>query len=164
MLTKEASSNELFKNVAQCIKTVDLDTVEVTQSRDKGCTNMRVVLSKREGEINTDDLEKAYNVIYPMYQVLSQDRDLNLEVSSPGIQRNLKDVYEFEVFKGKTVRVYSTFYSSYIVGKIDSSDDESVTLTSYTIEDKKESGEIIKLNYDTIAKAKLECIWEEKND
>ena len=32
------------------------------------------------------------------------------------------------------------------------------------IEDKKESGEIIKLNYDTISKAKLECIWEEKND
>ena len=78
MLTKQASSNELFQSVSQCIKSLGLDTVEVTQSRDKGCTNMRVVLSKREGEINTDDLEKAYNVIYPMYQVLSQDRDLNL--------------------------------------------------------------------------------------
>ena len=164
MLTKEASSSELFKNVAQCVKTLGLDTVEVTQARDKGCTNMRVVLSKREGEINTDDLEKVYNIIYPMYQVLSQDRDLNLEVSSPGIQRTFKDVLEFEVFKGKTVRVYSTLYSSYVVGKIEDTDEDSVTLSSYTIEDKKESGEIIKLNYDTISKAKLECIWEEKND
>ena len=112
MLTKEASSNELFKNVAQCIKTLDLDTVEVTQSRDKGCTNMRVVLSKREGEINTDDLEKAYNVIYPMYQVLSQDRDLNLEVSSPGIQRNLKDVYEFEGKDGESVLYFLFFIYS----------------------------------------------------
>ena len=164
MLTKEASSNELFKNVSECIKTLGLDTVEVTQSRDKGSTNMRVVLSKREGEINTDDLEKAYNVIYPMYQVLSQDRDLNLEVSSPGIQRTFKDICEFEVFKGKTVRVYSTLYSSYVVGKIEDSDKDGVTLSSYLIEDKKENGEIIRLNYDTISKAKLECIWEEKDD
>lgn len=164
MLTKQASSNELFQSVSQCIKSLGLDTVEVTQSRDKGSTNMRVVLSKREGEINTDDLEKAYNVIYPMYQVLSQDRDLNLEVSSPGIQRVIKDVYEFEVFKGKNVRVYSTEYSSYVVGRIEESDEVSVTLSSYLIEDKKESGEIIKLNFDTISKAKLECVWEDKND
>ena len=164
MLTKQASSNELFQSVSQCIKSLGLDTVEVTQSRDKGCTNMRVVLSKREGEINTDDLDKAYNVIYPMYQVLSQDRDLNLEVSSPGIQRVIKDVYEFEVFKGKNVRVYSTEYSSYVVGRIEESDEVSVTLSSYLIEDKKESGEIIKLNFDTISKAKLECVWEDKND
>ena len=60
--------------------------------------------------------------------------------------------------------IYSTFYSSYVVGKIEDSDKEGVTLSSYLIEDKKESGEIIKLNYDTISKAKLECIWEEKND
>ena len=164
MLTKQASSNELFQSVSQCIKSLGLDTVEVTQSRDKGSTNMRVVLSKREGEINTDDLEKAYNVIYTMYQVLSQDRDLNLEVSSPGIQRVIKDVYEFEVFKGKNVRVYSTEYSSYVVGRIEESDEVSVTLSSYLIEDKKESGEIIKLNFDTISKAKLECVWEDKND
>ena len=99
-----------------------------------------------------------------MYQVLSQDRDLNLEVSSPGIQRTFKDICEFEVFKGKTVRVYSTLYSSYVVGKIEDSDKDGVTLSSYLIEDKKESGEIIRLNYDTISKAKLECIWEEKDD
>ena len=51
-----------------------------------------------------------------------------------------------------------------LLGKIEDSDKDGVTLSSYLIEDKKESGEIIKLNYDTISKAKLECIWEEKND
>lgn len=164
MLTKEASSNELFKTIDSCIRSLDLETVEVSQTRDKGGVRLRVVLTKQEGEINTDDLEKAYNIIYPMYQVLSSDRDLNLEVSSPGIQRSFKDVSEFKVFRGKNVRVYSTEYSSYVIGKIDQCDDNSVTLLYFTIEDKKESGESIKLNYDTIAKAKLECIWEEKND
>ena len=164
MLTKEASSNELFKTIDNCIKTLGLETVEVSQTRDKGGVRLRVVLTKKDGEINTDDLEKAYNVIYPMYQVLGENRDLELEVSSPGIQRTIKDVGEFKVFKGKNVRVYSTLYSSYVIGRIDESDDSSLTLLSYTIEDKKESGDTIKLSYDTISKAKLECIWEEKND
>ena len=162
MLTRKAEEKALFREVSALVESLGLSLVEVSQDREKGCTNMRVVLSKKEGDINTEDLEKAYNVIYPMYQVICENRDLNLEVSSPGMQRSFKDYYEFSVFCGRNVRVYSTLHSSYVVGRIGESNENSVVLYDYTIEDKKEKGESITMDYDTIAKAKLECIWEEK--
>lgn len=162
MLNRGQENNELFLEIKNLLSLYGLDVVEATRFDQKGKTNLLVVLYKKEGEINTDDLERAYNIIYPRYEVLMGDRDLSLEVSSPGLQRNFKDYYEFKVFKDKNVRLYSTLYSSYITGVISSSDDNSVTLTNYLIEDKKESGDEIILNFDTIAKAKLDCKWEEK--
>ena len=162
MLSFGSYRRDLFRDVSAMMESLGLLVVEVSQDKEKGSTNMRVVLTKEGSDITTDDLEAAYNVLYPMYQVVCENRDLNLEVSSPGLQRNLKDYSEFRVFKGRDVRVYSTEYSSYVSGKIVDSDDSSLVLGAYLIEDKKESGESITLKFDTIAKAKLECRWEEK--
>lgn len=164
MLTSDSKEKKLFQDVASLIDSLGLKTVEVSSVDQKNSAAMRVILYKEGEEISTEDLEKAYNIIYPRYEVLTGDRDLTLEVSSPGMQRNFKDVLEFDVFKGKVVRAYSVSNSCYVSGKILSSDEKSVTLGDYLIEDKKEKGESITLDYSDIAKAKLECRWEEKND
>ena len=92
--------------------------------------------------------------------VIFGDRDLELEVSSPGLQRSFKDVIEFSIFRGKLVRAYSVSFSSYITGKIDSADDGFVTLSECSIEDSGEKRDSITLPYSDIAKAKLEYRWE----
>ena len=94
---------------------------------------------------------------------VNSDRDLQLEVSSPGLQRSFSDVLEFSVFRGRLVRVYSVSRSEYIIGTITDSDDESVVLSSYEAEGSKEKGERISLQYSDIAKAKLEYRWEADN-
>lgn len=163
MLNYGEEKKELFKEIESLMEPLSLVPVEVTKSTGKEGLSMRVLLYRRESEISIDDLEAAYNIIYPRYSV-TEKRDLTLEVSSPGLGRTFKDYYEFVVFLGKRVRLYSTAFSSYISGVIESADESSVTLTNYLIEDKKEEGDRITVLYDTIAKAKLDYLWEDKND
>ena len=160
MLKDEASSSQLVKEIESLVSARGLKVVEATTSVHQGSAAMTVVLFREDEEINTDDLAASYNLIYPRYSIILGERDLQLEVSSPGLQRNLKDVMEFSVFTGKDVRCYSVSDSCYIVGRIASCDGSSVTLSGYHKEDKDEDGESITLPFSDIAKAKLEYRWE----
>ncbi len=162
MLTSTMEKKELFIDVENLVSSLNLKTVEVSRSEGRETTKINVVLYSCEHDITLDELEEAYNILYPRFSVLLGDRDLSLEVSSPGLGRTFKDTYEFVVFTSKRVRLYSTEYSQYITGIINCADDKSVVLSSYSMEDSKESGDEIKINYDTIAKAKLDYSWEDK--
>lgn len=161
MLTSDASKSILFLDISSLIENIGYSLVEVSKSEVKNNVKIRVLCHKRDGSITTDDLEKIYNLIYPRLS-LTYSRSLELEVSSPGISRNFKDTIEFKIFRGERVRAYSNKYSCYVTGDIKDADDESVTLSSYIIEDRKESGEEIKLEYSDIAKAKLDDNTEAK--
>lgn len=160
MLTNTVKESRLYQEIEQLMSAIGLKTVEASAADIQGSKMLRVVVYKEGSEVNTDDLATAYNIIYPRYSVIFSDRDLQLEVSSPGLQRTLKDVIEFSVFRGKGVRCYSVPDSCYIIGTIESCDDESVTLSDYSKEGKDESGKAITLLFSDIAKAKLEYRWE----
>ena len=160
MLTNTVKESRLYQEIEQLMSAIGLKTVEASAADIQGSKMLRVVVYKEGNEVNTDDLATAYNIIYPRYSVIFSDRDLQLEVSSPGLQRTLKDVIEFSVFRGKGVRCYSVPDSCYIIGTIESCDDESVTLSDYSKEGKDESGKAITLLFSDIAKAKLEYRWE----
>ena len=160
MLTEDAKESRLFKEVDELLTGLSLKTVEAVDSVNQGTHHMRVVVYKEGNEVNTDDLAAVYNIIYPRYSVIFGDRNLELEVSSPGLQRSFKDVIDFSIFKGKLVRAYSVSFSSYITGKIESADDSSVTLSECQIEDSGEKRGVMTLLYSDIAKAKLEYRWE----
>lgn len=163
MLTNDLSSKELYRDIKALTSSLGFETVEVLLNSERGAASLRVVLYSRDHEINTDDLEAAYNIIYPRYSVILGDRDLSLEVTSPGLQRNFKDFLEFSIFTGRDVRLYSISNSCYVVGKIKESDKDSVILSDYLIEDKNVNGEEINIPFSDIAKAKLEYRWEGRN-
>lgn len=160
MLTENARESSLFKEIEDLLGNLNLRTVEVSDAITQGTHHMRVVVYKSESEVNTDDLSAVYNIIYPRYSVIFGDRDLELEVSSPGLQRNFKDTIEFSIFRGKLVRVYVVSLSSYVIGKIDDSGNGSVTLTDVEIENGGEKRASLTLSYSDISKAKLEYRWE----
>lgn len=164
MLSFGEEKNDIFREIDSLVSSLSLIPVEVSKIENKNSISLKVVLYKKDSEINTDDLEKAYNLLFPRYSVLFDSRDLTLEVSSPGLQRTLKDYHEFSVFEGKRVRLYSVSFSSYVSGIVKSTDEKSVVLTNYIIEDKKEEGEEVTLLFSDIAKAKLDYKWEDKND
>lgn len=161
MLTTNAFSSMLFLDLASLIEPMGYKLVEASRSEHKGTVSLRMLCYKGGDGITTEDLEAIYNVVYPRYSVL-WTRDLELEVSSPGINRNIKDIGEFKIFLGKTVRVYVQSKSSYVVGKIEKADDDNLYLSSYLIEDTKEEGEEIRIEYSDISKAKLDYVTEAK--
>ena len=136
--------------------------VDVQKRETPGGVDLYLTVFLADRDVTTDDLAEVYNIVYPRYQVIFGIRDLTLEVSSPGMQRNFKDVYEFTLFRGKLVKVYSSTYSSNIEGTISDADDNGVTLTSAVVQDTGESFETLSLSYDEIQKAKLTYRWEEK--
>lgn len=161
MLTTDAFSSMLFLDLASLIEPMGYKLVEASRSEHKGTVSLRMLCYKGGDGITTEDLEAIYNVVYPRYSVL-WTRDLELEVSSPGINRNIKDIGEFKIFLGKTVRVYVQSKSSYVVGTIEKADDDYLYLSSYLIEDTKEEGEEIRIEYSDISKAKLDYVTEAK--
>ena len=159
MLSTDARSSQIYQDVLSIVAPMGYKLVEASRSEHQGYTQMRVLIAAEDHDVTTDDLEKVYQVVYPRYQVIIS-RDLELEVSSPGLTRNFKDVLEFGVFQGKEVRCYSTQYSCYVVGTIKAAGENSVILSSYLIEDRNEKGEEIEIPYTDISKAKLEYCWE----
>jgi Uncharacterized protein conserved in bacteria len=139
-----------------------IKTVEVLKSDTPYGTTIRITLYAPDHEITTDELAAAHMVLQPRYSLLLGDRDLEMEVSSPGLQRNFKDYYEFEVFQGKCVRIYSDKYSSWIIGTIEKAENEVLTLKSAVVEDTKEEFDVLSVPYASIQKAKLEFRWEDK--
>ena len=84
----------------------------------------------------------------PRIELLEDSRDVNLEVSSPGITRNIKTVDEFDIFLGRKVRILKRDDSEWIHGSIESVDDNSVKLNN--------GKQTVSVSFPDINKAKLE--------
>jgi ribosome maturation factor RimP len=91
------------------------------------------------------------------------DRDLQLEVTTPGLQRTIKDFYEFSLFTGRRVRVYDTSKPAWVSGIIKACDDHALTLDEVYIEDGKEMIATMVVELASIQKAKLDYRWEDNS-
>ena len=83
----------------------------------------------------------------PRLEALLQNQDIYMEVTSPGMERHIKNAAEFSLFKGRDVKVWNTEISDWISGVIKDSDEHQLTL------EVMEETKIIP--YTNIAKAKL---------
>lgn len=162
MLRNEILDNSLYQEMTSFIEPMGFKVVDVIRNETAGGVLMYLTVFSPEREVTTDDLAAVYNIVYPRYQVLLNTRDLTLEVSSPGLQRNFKDYYEFTLFTGKMVRIYSERFSSNLEGRIKECKDGTVTLTDVIIQDTNEKMDELSLAFEDIQKAKLTYRWEEK--
>ena len=71
-----------------------------------------------------------------------------MELTSPGIDRNIKNAAEFSLFAGRLVRVWSKKENDWTGGKIVSADEKALAMET-------EKGETITVPYGEIAKAKF---------
>jgi len=162
MLRNEIEKNEMFIQMSELVSPLGFKVVDAVRNESAAGVQLHLTVYCEDHEINTDDLAAVYNVVYPRYQVLLSVRDLTLEVSSPGLQRNFKDVYEFTLFKGKLVKVYSLRFSSHVEGVIRQAGDDSVELADACVMDTNEKFGSLVLPFEDIQKAKLTYRWEEK--
>jgi len=124
--------------------------IEFTVSRHRGSVQIRAVIYNGSG-IGTDDCANVHRAIMPRLELAFQGAepqpDIFLEVSSPGIDRSIKDGMEFTHYMGKRVRCYRTDITEWTAGYLESADENGIIINT-------KDGRV-NLMFDVIAKAKL---------
>ena len=126
--------------------------IELTVSRHRGSVQIKAVIYNGKS-IGVDDCSRAHRAITPRLELAFPGQDIYLEVSSPGIDRLIKDKSEFAHYTGKGVRCYRTDISDWTAGILESAGEKEIVI-------KTKEG-VVALNFDIIAKAKLDAAQEE---
>ena len=121
--------------------------VECSSRTRRDSLFVSVVIHQPEG-VSLDDCTEVYRTIYPRLEVTADNRDVHLEVSSPGVYRKLKSSHEFGIFEGATVRVLLEEGGTWVTGRIASVGAGDVTVETPNGEEK--------IPFDNISKAQLD--------
>jgi ribosome maturation factor RimP len=147
---KEAETGEIAsmrETLEEVLSGLQFELIELVVSRHRGSVQARAVIYRASHVLGVDDCTKAHRAITPRLELAFPGQDLYLEVSSPGIDRLIKDGAEFAHYRGRGVRCYRTDISDWTAGILESADEKGIVL--------RLKGECIRLEFDIIAKAKL---------
>ncbi len=78
--------------------------VELALGRSRRLTHVRLVIYRRPG-ITVEDCTLVSRTVRPRLEAIDGIGDLEMEVSSPGIDRKLKSAAEYEIFRDRGVRL-----------------------------------------------------------
>lgn len=144
-------ADPLSDSIMPVVKGMGMTLVEVTQSRHKGSVQVRVTVYK-PGGLGVNECSKVHHAVLPRLELAFPGQDLYVEVSSPGIDRTIKDASEFIHYIGRGVKCYRTDISDWSAGILKSADDKKLVLQKGDNE--------MELSYEIIAKAKLDYSQE----
>ncbi len=138
-----------YSECALLVEGLGYRLVELKIVPAKTVTKISAVITSKDPEknIGVDDCAKVHHALQPRLEALLKTEDTAMELTSPGIDRNIKNAAEFKLFTGRTVRVWSRTVNDWIGGRITGADEKAVTMET-------ESG-MKTVVYDDIAKAKF---------
>ncbi len=139
--------SNLFKAVEPVISGMGFALVDLNSRKKTGGISVYVSIYKPEG-ITIDDCTLVHRTIFPRIELLDEELDVDLEVSSPGTTRNIKSIDEFFIFTGKKVKILVHDDSEWIHGEIKAAEDGYLVVTTKT--------GTMNIDYEDIKKAKLE--------
>ena len=148
----DRQSLELQEAIEPLVDAQGFRIVELNARSLKGRFHVHLVLHGPEGT-TIDEVAEVHRLVQPVIEEQLDGRDLNLEVSTPGIDRNLKTKREFSVFAGRGVRVMLQSTQTWVGGVIVSADESAVDI--------QRAGEIERVPFTDIVKAKLDHTQEE---
>ncbi len=117
----------MIADLEPVLKAMGISLVEANAAVVKQVYNIRLVIYSEEG-VTLKVCEDVNKVVRPRLDLLTDSRDLSLEITSPGIDRRIKSAREYEVFKGKYVKILTEDSNDWISGVIEDSDGEILTL------------------------------------
>ena len=149
--TETAELASLRRGLEEVLKGLKFSLIELVVSRHKGSVQVRAVIYTG-ASIGLDDCSRAHRAITPRLELAFGGQDIYLEVSSPGVERLIKDGVEFAHYPGRGVRCYRTDISDWTAGILESVDEKGIII--------KTNEESIRLDFEIIAKAKLDSSRE----
>jgi ribosome maturation factor RimP len=138
--------DQVFDSVETVVKGLAMVLVELAVSRQKGCVQIRAVIYK-DGTVGLEDCARVHRAILPRLELAFPQQELYIEVSSPGIERKIKDGSEFVHYIGRPVACYRTDISDWTSGILTDTGNTHIVI--------KGKNGMTTLPYDIIAKAKL---------
>ena len=146
MSSKELDE-ELFKELEPLIRGMGFDLVELKSIKTKANARVFIVIYRREG-LDLEACTDVLKTLRPRIQVLMENPDVSIEVSSPGTERNLKSPREYRIFQGRGVKVLINGANDWTGGILAAAGDRELELS------KKDMAQTIA--YDNIKKIKLD--------
>jgi ribosome maturation factor RimP len=130
---------------------IGLDVADIELKRGKRRTLLRVTIDK-QGGVTLDDCEAMSRTLEPLLDVEDAiSGPYTIEVSSPGLDRPLRSLKDFEMQMGKLARVITkekVGNRNFFIGRISGVAGDSVTLDT-------EEGDFT-IEFENISRARLE--------
>ena len=135
-----------YKECAALVEEMGFKLVDLKIVPAKEITKISAMIASTDSSVNigVNDCAKVHRVLLPRLEQLLGTEETTMELTSPGIEHNIKNAAEFTVFTGRDVRVWDKTVTDWVGGKILSADNKSVTM-------EKEDGESITVLYENIA-------------
>ena len=139
-----------YSECAPLVEGLGYHLIELKIVPAKTITKILAVIAPKEPDknISVNDCSRVHHALLPRLEALLGTDNTSMELTSPGIDRNIKNAAEFSLFVGRAVRVWSKKISDWIGGKIVSADETALTMET-------EKGEIVTVPYGEMAKAKF---------
>ena len=143
-------SIKYYDECAALVEGMGYKLVELKIVPSKTTTKISAMIASTEpdGNIGVNDCAKVHRALLTRLEALLGTEETTMELTSPGIEHNLKNAAEFSVFTGREVRVWDKTVNDWVGGIISSADDKSVTL-------KNPQGNEQTITFENIAKAKF---------
>lgn len=145
--------------VISILDSLNLELFEIDYAGNAKNGVLRVIID-RPGGVRLEDCEKASRNISPLLDVYDFiDHQYTLEVSSPGLDRPLRDIADFKKAIGRLVYIKTKVpvnLQKVWVGRLISIDENGNI--SISAEQKKKTA-MIEILYDNILEARLEVEW-----
>ena len=138
-----------FTDYEQLVTGLGYKLVDLQIVHQKSMWLVKAVIYSRNG-VGIDDCSKVHRVLLSRAEVLLNSQDIQMEVSSPGLNRVIKNAAEFQAFIGENIKVLEVSCSDWLEGELLSADTTSIRLK--TLSEQRD------IRYADIKKAKLNKI------
>ena len=139
--------DQLRSEVVPIVTGMGFSLVELRHSRSKNQNHVILVVYRPDG-VGVNECAAISKNLYPRLELIEGLENLQLQVSSPGLDRVLKSEEEYEIFLGRDVKVMLHGENEWLRGKIVSVEEGKLTLHA--------GEEIQSIRMNEIRKAKLD--------
>jgi ribosome maturation factor RimP len=146
-----ATHESLAEAITPIVEGLGFRVVEFSAQNVKGRNHAMLVIYSPQG-VGIDDCATVHKTVLPRLELLMDDRDVALQVASPGIDRVLKDWREFGVFIGRGIRILPNDRDEWIAGIVANVTEDTVEVTT--------GDEPVEVPFAAIRKAKLDYSQE----
>ncbi len=143
-----------YKECEGLVEELGYYLVELKFSKQGSTTHILAVITGKDSTVNigVNDCSKVHHALLPKIEEILGTDDTYMELTSPGMERNIKNAAEFKLFTGREVRVWDRTVTDWVGGKLLSSDEKSLTLEVVLADGSIENKTVC---YENIAKAKF---------